>query len=192
MLVTTAVPLLALAPDADDASARTRRFVAAAIDVATLLVAIVLAAVAGIGYLLVRTGWGLFDASVFDAFVAASLVLTMLPAWLACQAMRLMRRGATFGQDCVRLRLFMRDGAQPYAPMLRLAMHPLSIPGWLWLAALAGIAGIPWLQIVLLVPALLLFLGGIVSAGIILARPGSPALHDRLAKTAVTRVEHHQ
>lgn len=156
-----------------------RRLLAFATDLIYGGLASLLAASAAGGWLLLRTGWGRDDVPSGDATFASALLLAATPAWLAWTAIRLAQRGATPGQARCGLRVVGR----PRRRLLRLAAHPLSVPGWLWLAILAAIATFEVLAIACAAAGLAVLLGGLVTAGTALLRPRARGLHDFIART---------
>src|SRR5690606_24298631 len=87
--------------------------------------------------------------------------------------------GATPGQAWSGLAV---EGA-PARRLLRLALHPLGAAGWWWLAAVTALATVPALPLLLTSMGVLVLAGGVVSAMLLIARPGAAALHDRMAHT---------
>jgi hypothetical protein len=172
----------AISPAAPVASlarvSRRRRAAAACFDAATLLVALCVAGVAATGWLLARTEAGRLDVREADARIAAALVLATPPAWLAWFAPAAVR-GVTPGQRRAALEV---DGTG-LARALRLALHPLALPLWGWLALALLAAGLPLVSIVPALAAAFVLLLGAGSAVLWAASPGSRALHDRLART---------
>lgn len=156
-----------------------RRMLAIAIDlIYGGLASLAAACVAG-GWLLVRTAWGRDDVQPGDATLAAALLLAATPAWLAWTAVSLARQGATPGQA----RWGLRVTGGRWRRILRLALHPLGIPGWLWLAVLAGVATFDALAIAFAAAGLLVLLGALATAGRTALRPRSRGLHDLIART---------
>lgn len=158
---------------------RSRRLLAFAIDLIYGGAASLLTTLVAGGWLLLRTAWGRDDIRAGDAAFASALLLAATPAWLAWTALSVARRRATPGQ--VRLRLRVAGG--PRRRILRLAIHPLAVPGWLWLAALAAIATFDALAIALAGVAGAVALGGLITAGGALFRPRARGLHDLIART---------
>lgn len=156
-----------------------RRVLALTVDLIYGGAASILAASAAGGWLFLRTAWGRDDVPSGDATFASALVLAATPAWLAWTALRLAQRGATPGQA----RCGLRVAGRPRRRLLRLAVHPLAIPGWLWLAILAAVATFEALAAVFAVAAAAVLLGGAVTAGGALVRPQARGLHDLLART---------
>ena len=118
------------------------------IDWMALLLMIVVAGLLALGWLLLRTQAGRYDAPAGDALVAAALIGATAPAWTAWQAGRMYLRGATFGQ--ARLGLAVEGG--PRRRVARLLLHPVSAPLWAWLTAtvLVG-AGLVYAALAILV-----------------------------------------
>jgi len=156
-----------------------RRVLAFAIDLIYGGLASLLTALAAGGWLLLRTAWGRDDVPSGDATFASALLLAATPAWLAWTALRLVRHGATPGQGRQRLRV---TGA-PRRRLLRLTVHPLAVPGWLWLSILAAVATCNVVAIACAAVGTAVFLGGLITAGRALLRPQAPGLHDLIART---------
>ncbi len=156
-----------------------RRVLALATDLIYGGLASLLAAFAAGGWLLLRTSWGRDDVPTGDATFASALLLAATPAWFAWTALRLTRQGATPGQARQRLRV---TGA-PRRRLLRLAIHPLAVPGWLWLAILAAVATFDVVALAFAAAGAAVLLGGIVTAGRAVLRPQTPGLHDLIART---------
>ncbi len=155
------------------------RVLAVAVDLIYGGLASLLAALVAGGWLLVRTGWGRDDVPSGDATFASALLLAATPAWLAWTALRLAQRGATPGQARCGLRVV----GTPRRRLLRLALHPLAVPGWLWLAVLAAVATFEVLAIVFAIAVGIVLLGGLVTAGRAILRPRARGLHDLIART---------
>lgn len=156
-----------------------RRAQAFAIDVIYGGLASLGAALAASGWLLFRTAWGRDDVPSGDATFASALLLAATPAWLAWTAMRLLRRGATPGQARCGLWVVGR----PRNRVLRLAVHPLAFPGWLWLAILAAVASFYVLALAIAAVGTAVLIGGLFTAGQALLRPDTRGLHDLIART---------
>jgi hypothetical protein len=156
-----------------------RRAAALAID---LILGGLASAAAGLlagGWLLLRTGWGRDDVPSGDATFAGALLLAATPAWLAWSAARLVLRGATPGQARARLLVTGSRGRR----LLRLACHPVSVPGWSWLAILAAVATFDVLAVTFAVVGVTVLAGGLGTAVTALARPQGRGLHDVIAGT---------
>ena len=157
----------------------TRRMLAVAVDLIYGGAASLLAALASGGWLFLRTAWGRDDVPSGDATFASALLLAATPAWLAWTALRLAQRGATPGQA----RCGLRVTGSPRRRLLRLALHPLTVPGWLWLATLAAVATFEVLAVACAAAGGVALLGGLVTAGRTLLRPQARGLHDLIART---------
>lgn len=158
---------------------RSRRLLAFALDLFYGGTASLLAILVAGSWLLVRTAWGRDDVPSGDATFASALLLAATPAWLAWTALHLAQRSATPGQARSRLRVV----GSPRRRLLRLAIHPLAVPGWLWLAILAAVATFNILAIAVAAFAGAIFLGGLITAGRALFRPRACGLHDLIART---------
>ena len=134
-------------------------------------------------WLFVRTAWGRDDVPAPDATAAAALLLAATPAWLVWTALRLIQRGATPGQARAGLRVTGRTRQR----LLRLALHPLAAPGWLWLGILTGVATFNLVALACASIGVALLLGGMVSAALAVLRPTARGLHDRAAGTRLVR-----
>lgn len=163
--------------------ARRSRLLAFALDAAGLLLAFGVALVLAMAWLLLRTGAGRFDAGDGDSVVAASMLGAAPAAWVAWLASSVQAAARTPGQRRAGLAVERLDGAPATAPYVRLALHPLALPAWLWLALVALVGGLPWLPGAALVVAALLAAAGVGSFVLLLVRPTAPALHDHLART---------
>ncbi len=158
---------------------RGRRLLAFALDLIYGGTASLFATMVAGGWLLLRTAWGRDDVPSGDAAFAWVLLLAATPAWLAWTALRLAQQGATPGQARGHLRVM----GSTRRRLLRLALHPLAVPGWLWLAILAAIATFYALAIAAAAFAGAVFLGGLVTAGRALFRPRARGIHDLIART---------
>lgn len=166
-------------PQTADVVSPGRRAAAVAIDYVYGGLASVLAALLASTWLLVRTDWGRDDVTAGDATFAAALLLAATPAWLAWTAVRLVQRGATPGQSRCRLRVV----ARPRRRLLRLACHPISVPGWLWLSIVAALASFESLALALATAAVGAALAGLVTAARVVLLPRARGLHDLVAGT---------
>ncbi|MSQ41839.1 MAG: hypothetical protein EXR65_02230 [Dehalococcoidia bacterium] len=180
--VTTTVPL-SDPPDRAGVTRR-RRLLAPAIDAAIGLLALTAGLVVAAVWLLWRTDAGRLDARTGDAVAAAAAIGATIPTWAAWLALRTVRDRATPGQRLAGLVVVERRRGHR-AALLRLAVHPLAMPFWGWLALTALQSGVPWLW---LPPALLaaaVAAGGAISLAGLLAAPRRPAIHDLLARTTL-------
>ncbi len=160
-----------------------RRATALAIDLIYGGLASLLALLVAMLWLLVRTAWGRDDVPTPDATAAAALLLAATPAWLAWTALRLVQRGATPGQA----RAGLRVTGRPRQRLLRFALHPLAVPGWLWLALLAGVATFNLVALACATVGLALLLGGLATAALAVLRPTARGFHDRATGTRLVR-----
>ncbi len=167
-------------------ASRAARFRANLYDFAALIGGTALALLIASAYLLVRTGWGATDVGDADSAIAAALLLTIPPTWIAWQLISVSERAATPGQRRAHLRVEVREDGWPGARQLRTALHPLTIPIWLWLAALVGpLLAVPIIPLVILVWILLVAVAALSSLVLFAVRPGAPAVHDWVARTKV-------
>ena len=145
------------------------------------------AAIPAVGYLLLRSAWGRDDTGLWDAGIALAGWLATVPAWIIWLALRLRQRGATLGQHRLGLAVSTPtrgDGVtHRWRTSLRLIVHPLSLPFWIWVALLAALPGPLWLLLTASIPALAVTIGSAVSMVFLVGSPHSPAIHDRLAGT---------
>lgn len=160
-----------------------RRVTAVAIDLIYGGLASLFALLVAMLWLLVRTAWGRNDIPTPDATAAAALLLAATPAWLAWTALRLVQRGATPGQA----RAGLRVTGRPSQRLLRFALHPLAVPGWLWLAILAAVATFNLVALACATVGVALLLGGLATAALTVLRPTARGLHDRAAGTRLVR-----
>ena len=165
---------------------RGARLAAVGLDAGTLLVVLTGTLIVALAYLLAQTSWGRFDVGVGDAFVATAIVGSSAPAWTAWQLAELYLRGATLGQRRLGLAV---EGAAPWRPLARFAVHPLALPAWGWLALTALLAELPWLPLLPALATALVALAGLVSLATLLVRPAAPPLHDRAARTRLVRAQ---
>ena len=129
---------------------RRTRFAAAFWDLSWLGLGSLLAVAVGFGFLFWRTRWGAVDAGDGDTALAAALVLSVVPTWLTWLLASMFGDGGTPGQH--RRGLVVGPAVHGWpVRLLRFALHPLSAPGWIWLAAILFLMGAPsvgWLLIV--------------------------------------------
>ncbi len=193
---------------------RRRRFAAAGFDLAGGFAATFVALVVAALWLLLRSGLGRDDAGEGDAVLALALVAAVAPAWTLYVGARLWRGGATPGQRRMALAVGVARAVGPAAPFdglrvsgeilkpgvdvgpldaprwrrgLRLAAHPLALPAWAWLTLSVALTGVPWLWTPVAAVAGAVALAGAASFALLVVRPSMPALHDRLARTALVR-----
>jgi uncharacterized RDD family membrane protein YckC len=163
-------------------TSRRQRGLAVAIDAATLLVALVITTTVAVGWLLARTETGRLEVRDADARLAAALVLAVPPTWLAWLVPGV-ARGATPGQR--RAHLEVRGSL--VARVNRLALHPLALLLWGWLALTAFAFGTPRLGVAVAFLAAFVLALGLGSFVLWMISPTSRALHDRLARTRLVR-----
>ena len=184
MAMPTTVAAAPAAAAAPRSGSRAALLLAIAIDAATLGLALFAGAAIGAAWLLLRSEAGSIDAPFRDAALALALCAAAVPAWTAWQWRALVEHGTTFGGRIARL-----DGvpAAPSRRLLRLLLHPISVPAWCWLAATVAVAAAPgdraieWATAGVALVALLLALLGLASLVQLLRRPHARSLHERLA-----------
>lgn len=143
------------------------------------------ASIAGVVYLLIRTGRGTYDASDLDSAFAAALLFAVPPTQAAWLVLSVIEYGATPGQRRAGLAIARREGGWGGARFLRMALHPLSLPAWAWLGAVLMLLGVPVPPWTMGLWGGLLILGGLGSAALFAFRPSAPGLHDRVSGTRV-------
>ena len=126
-----------------------------------------------------QTDGGARDLSTTTATTGWAIALAAVPAWLGLLGHSSALLAGTLGQRSAGLEV---EGASARR-VVRLAVHPLSALGWLWLALVAALATIPGLPLLLTAAGLLVISGGVVSAVMLLRDPNALPLHDRLAGT---------
>jgi hypothetical protein len=154
------------------------RLRAALSDVAVLLGGALVAVLASLAYLLVRTSWGAYDASDFDSALAAALLLAVPPTWAVWLLMSVVEHRATPGQRRAGLTVVRGEDAGRGARTRRMALHPISLPFWLWVVAVLLLLGVPAVPWALLIWSALVAIGGLASVVLLEVRPGTPAVHD--------------
>lgn len=147
-------------------------------DALELLAALSVAGVIAMAWLLLRTGAGRDDVSEFDAILAAAVVLAVPPAWFVRFALAT-ADGGTAGQRAAGLEV---EGARRQRT-LRVALHPLSLPAWWWLAALAAAAGAQLGAVALALTGGAVALGA--AASLLRWAGGRAGLHDVAAGTRI-------
>jgi uncharacterized RDD family membrane protein YckC len=169
---------------------RSRILAAAAID-AALLVGIHAGALAlATAWLLARTSAGRGDVGEGDAVVAVAIAGAAAPAWVAWTLLITHRRRGTPGQRVTGIRPVPDWGVPQWSLYVRAMASPLSLPGWLWMAATPLLAGMPaWLALPAMLAAAAVLASGIGSLAIALLRPSARMLHDRVARTTLVMVE---
>lgn len=169
---------------------RARILTAAAIDAGLLVGIHAGALLLAAAWLLARTGVGRLDVGSGDAAVAVALAGSAAPAWIAWTLLATHRGLSTPGQRVGGIRPVPAGRAPRGALYLRAMVTPLSLPGWLWMAATPLLAGMPgWLALPPLLAAMGVAAGGIGSLGLVLVRPSARLVHDRVARTALVMVE---
>jgi len=169
---------------------RSRILAAAAIDAALLgglhMGALLLAVV----WLLARTDAGRVDVGEGDAVVAVVIASAAAPAWVAWTLLITHRRLGTPGHRVMRVRPVPDWGVPQWSLYVRAMTSPLSLPGWLWMAATPLLAGMPWwLALPAVLAANIVLAGAAGSLVVALVRPSARMLHDRLARTSLVTVE---
>jgi hypothetical protein len=168
------------------ATSRRRRLAAASIDALGAMLAVAAGTAVAVGWLMSRTDLGRTDAGSGDAVAAASLIGAALPAWAAWTALRVKREGATTGQRMAGLAVSTDARTGSWLPVLRLAIHPLALPVWGWFAITALLSSLPWFWAPPVIAGLAVAVAGLASFALLLVRPGARAIHDRVARTALT------
>ena len=158
---------------------------AALSDLGVLLGGGVAAFLVAVVYLLVRTSWGATDASDFDSALAAALLLAVPLTWAAWLLMSVAEHRATPGQRRAGLVVARREDDWRSARLLRMALHPMSLPFWLWVAAMLLLLGVPLAPWAVLLWSALVVIGGLASLVLLAIRPGTPGVHDWAARTRV-------
>ena len=162
---------------------RSARFAAAASDGLRLAAGSLATLLVAIAFLLWRTSWGAVDASLVDSSIAAALILSPAPTWIAWLLSSVIEDAATPGQRRRDIAVGFQAAPWPGARLLRFAVHPLSVPGWLWLAAIAYLLDLPPLTAILSFVTVAVALTAVGSA--ILLAAGRRPLHDLLLRTEV-------
>jgi hypothetical protein len=169
---------------------RSRILAAAAIDAALLGGLHVGALLLAVAWLLARTDAGRVDVGEGDAVVAVAIAGAAAPAWIAWTLLITHRRLGTPGQRIVCIRPIPDWGVPQWSLYLRAMTSPLSLPGWLWMAATPLLAGMPvWLALPAALAAVAVLAASVGSLAIALVRPDARMLHDRLARTSLVVVE---
>ena len=158
---------------------------AALSDIAMLLSGGVVAFVIALIYLFIRTGWGATDTTNFDSTLATALLLAVPPTSMAWMLLSLAEYRATPGQLREGLVVVSREGGLRWGLLLRIAMHPLNLPFWLWLTAILSLLAVPVLPRLVLLWSALVTIDGLLSIVLLVLRPRTPAIHDLLAQTRV-------
>lgn len=168
------------------APARLDRAAALAVDLGWGALAVLAAALLAFAWLFIRTDRGAQHVTDGDSIIAAGLVGAAVPAWLAWIAVRALAEGATHGQQRMGIRVEARM-QRPVPRLLRLLVHPVSVPGWLWVAGVLAIVEVPWIPVFVGLIAVTIAVMGVISALVLTVNPGADALHDRLAGTRTVR-----
>lgn len=161
----------------------TDRLLSILTDVAWLTAGSIGAFVVALGFLFWRTSWGAVDAGAGDTSIATALLLAPAPTWLAWLISSVLDERASPGQRERRLVVTTTPQAWPGARLIRLALHPLSLPGWLWLSTITYLLAAIWLSWLFLLIALVVALTAAGSAILIVI--GRRPLHDVLGRTNV-------
>jgi len=164
---------------------RGRRARAAIADLGVLFGGALVAFLGGMAYLLIRTNWGRYDTSDIDSALAGALLVAVPPTVAAWLLLSVAEHRATPGQRRAGLVIARREDGWRGARLLRMALHPLSLPFWVWLVAMLSLLAVPVLPWLVVVWGALVGLGGLSSAVLFALRPGTPAIHDRVARTRV-------
>jgi hypothetical protein len=153
-------------------------------DLAVLVAAEMLVAAVATIWLVARTDLGRLDIGDGDAAMALALLGGVVPAWLAWLALAAID-GATPGHRRAGLAI---EAGRPRDRLLRLALDPRGLVGWVWLVALLWLGEavlVRWLALLALAVVLGMTLTSLV---LWLLRPENPPPYDRVARTRlVTR-----
>jgi hypothetical protein len=155
-------------------------------DIAWLAAGSIAAFVVAFGFLFWRTGWGAVDAGAGDTAIATALLLAPAPTWLAWLIVSVLDEHASPGQRERGLVVTTTAQAWPGAQLIRLALHPLSLPGWLWLSTITYLLAAIWLSWLFLLVVLVVALTSVGSAILIVI--GRRPLHDILGRTNVETI----
>ncbi len=177
-------------PDTDaglpsELAPRSARVRAALSDLGVLLGGALVAVLASLAYLLVHTSWGATDVTDFDSALAAALLLAVPPTWAAWLLMSVVEHRVTPGQRRAGLAVARDADAWRGARARRMALHPISLPFWLWVVAALLLLGVPMVPWAVLLWSALVGIGGLASLVLLAVRPGTPAVHDWVARTRV-------
>ena len=164
---------------------RGRRARAAITDFGRLFGGALVAFLGSVTYLLIRTNWGKYDASDIDSALAGALLVAVPPTVAAWLLLSVAEHQATPGQRRVGLIIARRKDGWRGARQLRMALHPLSLPFWVWLITMLSLLAVPVLPWIVVIWGALVGLGGLSSAVLFAFRPRTPALHDWVARTRV-------
>lgn len=183
-----AAPLVAPAPfEARPGLSRRHLLLAWTYDLVTLLAATAGGSVLAIAWMLARTDRGRFDLAVGDAVIALALTAAAGPAWTAWQWLRLSDEGVTFGHArFAASEISARPSAQRgRRRALVLALHPVSLPLWVWLTAACFASGAGALIALAIIPLAVTLLVGLLMMGslaLLLIRPAALPLHMWIAR----------
>lgn len=128
---------------------------------------------------LIQSGGGERDLTSSAATTGWAIALAAVPAWLGLLGQGYAAHDGTPGQHRAGLAV---EGT-PLRRLVRLALHPVGMLGWGWLALVSALAALTGLALLFASAAVIVALGGLASGAIVLARPGSLPLHDRIAGT---------
>ena len=152
-------------------------------DVATLASALAATGLIAVAWMLARTDLGRYDLGVQDAVFALSICLASGPAWSAWQWLRLRTDGATFGG---RRTTIASDGGSHlvasswFRRWALAAVHPTTLPLWLWATMVLTISGVDALALLAVLPLTMFLTGGVLMLGsmvLLLVRPSAAPLH---------------
>ncbi len=152
-------------------------------DLARLALGTAVAFLVGMAYLFWRTSWGAVDATAADTAIATAVLMTSVPTWTAWMLAGALDDGATPGQRRRGLRVRFDGSDGSGVRLLRFAIHPLSGPGWLWLATIFFLLDTTLLSWLLLLFAAVVTLSGLGS--LVLLMIGRRALHDLVLRSEV-------
>jgi hypothetical protein len=118
---------------------RARLLLACAYDLVSLIIALLGSSLVALLWMLGRTGWGRYDLGAGDAVIALATAVSAGPAWTAWQWLHLRDERATFGRRRTQRLATQPNLAQTSVRDARrgvwLALHPVSLPLWVWLTA---------------------------------------------------------
>lgn len=158
-------------------------------DLGTLAVALAAASVLATFWMLARTEWGAVDLETGEAVIALSMALAVGPAWTTWQWLQLRRHSATFGAR----HSGSWDPPESRSPARHVrrwwyrALHPVTLPLWLWVSITLVVTDIAVLRLVAMLPVALLLSSGLLlvaSSVLLLARPAAAPLHIWFARAS--------
>ncbi len=164
---------------------RRLRLAACLRDLGVLAAGLSAAALTAFAFLLARTAAGRFDAGAGDTALAAALMLAVPPTWVGWLAISIGRHGVTPGQH--RAGLVRRTTHPCSLPRVRrllgAALHPLTVPVWLWLCAMLALLAVPALPWLVLAWSGIVSVGAVGSLALLLSGWRSATIHDQVSCT---------